>query len=135
GYLGNGGSSVDSGVDPLKLPDPKSRIDVYNLTEEALAATARGRSEEAVAIYEKVLRDYPTENWIVLTLARTLMSAKRWDEVLKILDPATIAKLPAATRVAAYSLRAGAFEDRSMWAESLREWDVIAKQGGDGSTR
>lgn len=130
GYMGSiGASSSTDGVDPMKLPDPKDRIEVFNRTEEALHLVAIGQTEEALGIYRKLAKENPKESWIQTTLARNLMALQRHKEVLDVLTPEVMASFSKANRATALSLRAGALEEGKRWDEAIKEWDALAAIG------
>ncbi len=135
GYLGSTSHGTTTGVDPMKLPDPKTRIALFNRAEEALALIANGKAGEAIDIYRKILEEYPDESWIKMTLARNLMGQKRYKEIFEVLTPATLAKFSTGNRAVAIGFRAGANEEQGKWTESLAEWDSLATVGPDSATQ
>ena len=57
GYVGAfGGPTI---TDPLKLPDPKDKIDLFNQVSDAQTDSVDGKAEEAIAKFQQVLKSDP----------------------------------------------------------------------------
>lgn len=54
GYVGSMGDAA-AGKSFRELPDPKDRLDVYNLMTQAREQLSAGKSDEAIATYDRVL--------------------------------------------------------------------------------
>ncbi len=54
GYVGSMGDAA-AGKSFRELPDPKDRLDVYNLMTQARELLSAGKSDEAIAAYDRVL--------------------------------------------------------------------------------
>jgi arylsulfatase A-like enzyme/Flp pilus assembly protein TadD len=134
GYLGTSNLTRRTASETMTLPDPKTRIGLFNEIERAGQLGDTGRTTEAIAVYEKLIAEYPLESWIRMSLAQNLMTAKEYEEVLSVLSPATVAALSKDRRTSAMGMRAGAFEELGRWEDALVEWEALVKEGGERVT-
>lgn len=135
GYLAAGGGSGSSAGDPMKLPDPKKKIDLVNATQELRLFEGTARAGEAIEGYRKLLRENPGEGWLRLVLARALVPLGRPAELLEVLGREAVGALPAGQRFDAISLRAVALEESGRYEEALAEWDAAELLSADGKAR
>ena len=133
GYVGAFDADHAEGVDPMSLPDPKERIEIFNRIEQAFELIAEGRSAEALALYRELLDQYPGETWLRMAMARLLMESRRYGELVEILSVEAIEGLPPEQRAGAHSLRAVALQNQERWPEALREWQLLSRQYPEAS--
>ncbi|MEO8501121.1 MAG: sulfatase-like hydrolase/transferase, partial [Vicinamibacteria bacterium] len=84
GYLG-GSASVPTGPGET-LPDPKDHIASWAVFEKGLSLRQAGKTDEAIRVFEGVLKENPrmSDGW--QTLAQTLFEAGRMQEARKAFD-------------------------------------------------
>lgn len=84
GYLG--GSAAAAPKPGETLPDPKDHIASWSVFEKGLGLRQAGRTEEAIRIFEGVLKENPrmSDGWE--TLAQTLFQAGRMAEARRAFD-------------------------------------------------
>lgn len=84
GYLG--GSAAAAPKPGEALPDPKDHIASWSVFEEGLSLRQAGRADEAIRVFEGVLKENPrmSDGWE--TLAQTLFQAGRMAEARRAFD-------------------------------------------------
>jgi len=133
GYLASSGGASTK-LDPMSLPDPKTRVSLLNRFEDARFLENTGRTDDAIDAYRQLLDEYPKEDWLDLVLASALLHEQRSTELLGLLGKKRIAKLEGKNLGRAVLLRAQALEQQSRWGEALKEWEALSLLGKDGAS-
>lgn len=88
GYIGAGGGG---GAPPAGLPDPKDRLAARDELMAADAAASAGRVEEALARFDRVLAEEPTNRFATLRSGVALLKAGKLEAAAERLERAVAA--------------------------------------------
>ena len=86
GYIGTSGEGILSLKDNKRLPDPKDRIEIFNMISLASEYVSERNYEKALKILEDVVEKDPKNPQIRLLLASSYLKEKKYDKSKKQLD-------------------------------------------------
>jgi len=89
GYVSGGGQS--SAIGPgVPLPDPKDKIQVYNLIDQGLGAFIRGNDDKAIDRFETAILDDSHNPAPYLNLGLVHAKLGHWDQALRPIEVAAM---------------------------------------------
>jgi arylsulfatase A-like enzyme/Flp pilus assembly protein TadD len=112
--------------------DPKALIDVSNAYDEASELAGEGRAEEAIAIYEDIVRRQPRSSQAYQGLAHAMHESGRAAEAVAILEEAVrsgISNVAILGMLGAYLLDVGELEKAVSLLEALVQRDPDYAEG------
>lgn len=86
GYVSGGGGSADDSDE--QRPDPKDKIAVYDLIDEALVMLGKNQTAGALERFQHALEGDPENPAIHLNLGIAYSKMKRWDETIASIERA-----------------------------------------------
>jgi arylsulfatase A-like enzyme/cytochrome c-type biogenesis protein CcmH/NrfG len=102
--------------------DPKNLVDISNAFDEASELVGKGRSGEAIVIFQEIVRRQPRSSEARQSLAYALHRAGRVPEATSVLEEAVrsgISDVPLLSLLGAYLLDVGAFDRAASLLEDL----------------
>ena len=81
GYLQGGGA-----LGPATMADPKARLDAFQKVGEAQLLAAQFRNEEAIRLFESVVRQDPENASLLRLLGSTYAQARKWEDATRVYD-------------------------------------------------
>lgn len=124
GYLASDSSDTDHTGTDAEI-DPKDKIRIANLMHEGLVNIEEERYEDAIPLFEQVVKEEPTAPSGRLELGRALVHVKRYQDAIPVLQSA-VAKSPD-SGMAHFELGL-AYVKTGQWEASLPEFQAaVAK--------